>query len=193
MQLQRDLSSPEGRRGAFVSFEEYISMDMKVLQDTGVLPQGYGGWHARGGPETYANDFDISIVLEEKVVEAWSIYTKLGINSPVGRGLYSIQLSQWFRAMDSVGKPRSDLLVMPSRRLLDSPHQSYSEIIEFLGLSPHSLTKYSRVHETMYQGANIQPEIRAKLQAFFMPFNRQLEGLLLKKEWGDIWDHHDEP
>ena len=191
MQYQRDLSHPDSQRG-FASFEEYISFDMKVLQDTGVLPRGYGGWHAVVGDEAIAKDFDVSIVMTEKVVNAWSIYTKLGVNSPVGRGLYSVQLSQWFRAMDSLGKPRSDLLILPSRRLLSAPNETFTEIIDFLGLAPHSLTEYSRVHQTQYDDSRMQPEIQAKLRAFFEPFNRQLKELLLTDEWNDIWKHHNE-
>ena len=191
MQYQRDLSHPESRRGS-VSFEEYISLDMKVLQDTGILPRGYGGWHAVGDDEANAKNFDVSILTTEKLVNAWSTYTKLGVNSPVGRGLYSIQLSQWFRAMDSFGKPRSDLLIVPSRRLLNAPNETFTQIIEFLGLAPHSLTEYSRVHQTKYEDSEMQPEIQAKLRAFFQPFNRQLKELLLTDEWEDIWKHHNE-
>jgi len=185
MQYQRDLSHPDSQR-VLVSFEEYISFDMKVLQDTGVLPRGYGGWHAVAGDEANAKDIDVSIVMTEKVVNAWSTYTKLGVNSPVGRGLYSIQLSQWFRAMDSLGKSRSDLLILPSRRLLNAPNETFTEIIDFLGLAPHSLTEYSRVHQTQYDDSRMQPEIQAKLRAFFDPFNRQLKELLLTDEWDDI-------
>jgi len=187
MQRQHDCSHPQKRRGS-VSFEEYISLDMKVLQETGVLPKGYGGWHTES--QLTIDDFDVSILLTEEVTHAWSTYTKLGVNSPVGRGLYSLQLSQWFRAMDSYGKLRSDLLVLPSDRLLNTPESTYSEIINFLDLSPYSLEEYGAMHKTNYDNAQMDPKFRAKLHAFFLPFNRQLKDLLSTNDWDGIWDEN---
>lgn len=186
MQLYHDISNPDDRRG-FVSFEDYISLDMKVLQDTGVLPKGYGGWHAVDADTNVLKDFNAATLLSEEVLESWSTYTKLGLNSPVGRGLYSIHLSQWFRAMDAAGKPRSDLMVVSSRRLLTETNTTYTEIIDFLGLTPHSMTHFGKIHVSKYQATKMQPEIQRKLQDFYEPFNRQVDVLLSGfNNWGGI-------
>lgn len=189
MQFHRDLLKPEIRRGD-ASFEDFIALDMKVLQDAGVVPRGYGGWYQE---DTKNNDMpttvDAAYFMSEKVLQGWATYTKLGLNSPVGRGLYALQLQQWFETMDLYNKPRSDLRILPSHRLLNSPNETYAEILDFLELQPHSLAKYSKIHKTTYRTPDMAPEIRTKLQAFYKPFNRHLRDLLSsEKGWDGIWD-----
>ena len=186
MQVHRDLKYPERRRG-YVSFEEYIAMDMKVLQDLGVLPQGYGGWHHAHNDDDDDHDHqsqpimpvDKSWLTSDQTIQAWAKYTKLGINAPVGRGIYCIHLLQWIQAMDKYNKPRSDLKVLSSQHLLDHTNETYADILSFLQLPPHTLTQYSKIHQTPYHETEMLPSTRQKLQTFFEPFQRLLEDLQL--------------
>lgn len=178
MQLHRDLTNPENRRG-YASFDDFIAMDMKVLQDTGVLPRGFGGWHQdsnhQGQPSLSV--VDKSWLLSDQTREAWANYTKLGVNSPIGRGLYCLQLMEWMEAMDRYHKPRSDLKVLSSQQLLDHTNETYADILRFLQLPPHSLYEYTKIHQTQYHETEMSQSTRQKLKAFYEPFHRLLKDL----------------
>jgi hypothetical protein len=73
---------------------------------------------------------------------AWKQYTKLGINSPIGRSLYSIQIRQLLDAMKRYNKSTDDLMVIPSEDLLANTDAVYQRILKFLDFQPHSLDKY---------------------------------------------------
>lgn len=172
MQLQRDLKHPELRRPgqSFTSFEDAVDLDLAVLQETGVI-------QADQSP----------VKNPELEAKAWGTYTKLGVNSVVGRGFYSIQLKQWIEAFKDYQKPLDDLLVIPSERLFADPNATYQEIVHFLGLEPHQIPKYSKVHATTYRNPNMLPETRVKLESIFSPYNQELAGLL-GNSWKGVWE-----
>jgi hypothetical protein len=173
MQFNRDLAHPMNRRG-YSTFEEYVELDLQVLRDTGVVHDWTTvDFHSfSGSPQEF---------------QAWKTYTKLGLNAPVGRGLYAIQLRHWFQAMEEYGKPRSELWIAPSERLLQAPNETYADVLAFLGLTPHPLGNFGKIHATPYRTLGMAPATRAKLQAFYEPYNRQLESLL-GSEWHGIWE-----
>jgi hypothetical protein len=174
MQFNRDLTNPKSRRGGGISFEEYIELDLRVLQETGVILQDTVDFASFSG--------------SAQELQAWKTYTKLGLNAPVGRGLYAIQLRHWLRAMEAFGKPRSELLVLQSEQLKAQSNGTYAKVLEFLKLREHSMGKYGKIHSTNYQrGATMKSETRAKLETFYRPYNRQLEGLL-GEDWQGIWE-----
>jgi hypothetical protein len=166
MQLNRDLAHPTTRCG-YSTFDEYVELDMQVLRETGVVQDWTSvEFHSfSGSPQEF---------------QAWKTHTKLGLNSPVGRGLYAIKLRHWFQAMEDYGKPRSDLWIARSKQLLQ-------DVLAFLGLKPHQVGNYGKIHATQYRTLGMAPETRAKLQAFYEPYNRRLESLL-GSEWNGIWE-----
>ena len=173
MQFNRDLANPKTRRG-FASFEEYIELDMKVLLETGVMQD----WSVVDF-EQYSGS--------QQEFDAWKLYTKLGLNSPVGRGLYSIQIRHWLKAMKDCGKSRSDLLVLQSEDMKVAADDIYAKVIEFLNLQPHHMESYGKVHTTSYRTSQIDLSIRKKLEDFYGPYNNQL-AQLLGKEWTGVWE-----
>ncbi|KAL3932837.1 MAG: hypothetical protein SGBAC_010663 [Bacillariaceae sp.] len=159
------------------SFEEYIEMDMKVLKEVGVLPP----------PETADRTQYYGSAEETK---AWKTYTRLGINTPLGRGLYSIQLRQWLQAMKDFGKPTSDLMVFSSEQMKVHSQAIYHQVLEFLEIhhSEHELSKFEPVHKTRYdENVKMKLETRKKLEDFYRPYNQQLKDVL-GSEWDGIWD-----
>jgi Sulfotransferase domain len=177
MQLHRDLGNPNNRRG-FVTFEEYVELDLRVLRDVGVIPGGASSHDAKDGDNS------------ERESEGWKTYTKLGLNSPVGRGLYSIQLGQWFEAMMAHGRdPKNEFLVLKSEDMRNDTKAAYGRVLEFLDLPPRGRApnQYGPIHTTVYRNAKMNPETRSKLEAFFKPYNQQLEGLL-GSEWHGVWE-----
>ncbi|CAJ1945582.1 unnamed protein product [Cylindrotheca closterium] len=155
------------------SFEEYVEMDMNVLAEVGVLPP---------------DNADLSYYGSAGEAKAWKTYTRLGINSPLGRGLYSIQLRQWLKAMKDYGKPSSDLMVFSSEQMKVLSKAIYHQVLEFLELPPYEISHFDRVHKTRYgDNVKMKPETRKKLEIFFRPYNQQLKDVL-GSEWDGIWD-----
>lgn len=155
------------------SFEEYIEMDLKVLKEVGVLPPENEG-HAHYGSAEEA--------------KAWKVYTRLGINSPLGRGLYSIQLRQWFNTMNDFGKPSSDLMVFSSEQMKVHSKVIYHQVLDFLELQHYEMSNFESVHKTRYDDSvKLKTETRKRLQDFFRPYNQQLKDLL-GSEWEGIWE-----
>lgn len=177
MQFHHDLKAPKSqRRGPGISFEEYIELDFMVLRETGVIP--------RDENQT-AHGVSVS---PEQEMEAWSTYTKLGLNSPIGRGLYSIQLRHWFAAMKEYKVAAEDsLLVLQSEQMKQNSNATFQKVIHFLNLSEHALPNYGTVHKTQYRSTTMNPQTRAKLQSFFRPYNQQLQAIL-GNSWKGIWE-----
>jgi hypothetical protein len=173
MQFNRDLANPKTRRG-FASFEEYIELDLNVLRETGVVQD----WSVVDF-ETFSGS--------AQELQAWQTYTKLGLNAPVGRGLYAIQLRHWLRAMDECGKPRSDLLVLKSEEMKVATDEVYAKVLEFLDLKPHHMESYGKVHTTAYRASGMDPATRETLDDFYRPYNMQLEKVL-GQGWAGAWN-----
>ena len=176
MLFNRDLANPSNRRGPIaLSFEHYVELDMRVLKETGVIRE----WSS-------TEEFDAFSGSDEEF-QAWQTYTKLGLNSPIGHGLYALQLRHWLQAMDLFGKPRKDLLVLQSEVMMRHSNATYFQVLDFLRLKPHHMLKYAKIHTTQYRTPEMNPETRAKLQTFYEPYNRQLESLL-GSNWSGVWE-----
>jgi hypothetical protein len=68
----------------------------------------------------------------------WKKHTKLGIISPIGRGLYSIQIQQLLQAMKRYHKSREiDLTVISSEDLRADSHVVRQRVLRILDLQPH--------------------------------------------------------
>jgi hypothetical protein len=84
------------------------------------------------------------------------------------RGLYLEQLRRWLHHY-----PRSKLLVLQSEMLFRDPPGASSAVYDFLGLPPHRLVDAKPFYQGNYQ-REIPAELRARLAAYFEPFNREL-------------------
>ena len=163
-------------RRAMVDWEVWINDDLQSLRAAGVIADD------DRTPEQ-AEAFRGSA--EE--VAAWTRYTRAQNSQFVlGRGLYSIQLRQWYSVMEKFGKDRSELLVIQSEKLKKDTQGEYSKILHFLGLDDHMLSKFESkaVHETNEAEHIPMPEsVRRDLEVFYAPYNKELYRML-----GDGWD-----
>jgi len=150
------------------TFEEWIEEDLKHLKETGVLQSN--------------QDNQDSV----ESLKAWQEYTQRGGRWPLGRGLYAIQLRQWFQAYEDFGKSREDFMVVQSEYMKTNTSGVYKEVLQFLGLEQFELESEKKVYDLPYN-APMKNETRAMLEKFFKPYNRQLYGLLGDK-WEGIWD-----
>jgi hypothetical protein len=161
------------------TFDEYVQMDLDVLEEVGVtlLPhsstKNLAEWEAVTG------------VLPQEL-DAWKRYSKLGINSPIGRGLYSIQIQQLLDAMNRYGKSRDDLMVITSEDLKANTHGEYQRILKFLDLQPQTLKSYGGVNKDK-TNHTMNPKTRERLRQFYAPYNRKLASLL-GEDWQGIWE-----
>ena len=97
--------------------------------------------------------------------QAWWDYTYLA------RGRYAEQLERWFAVF-----PREQLLVLAAEQLAAEPAASYARVLEFLGAGAHDLPEYPRIYDLEYP--DMDPEIRARLAAYFAEPNRRLYNLI---------------
>jgi Sulfotransferase domain len=175
MQYHRDLHNSHNRRG-FASFEDYVDMDIQVLTDVGVLSN-----------KSNSNVLDDDYFSSKELISAWSTYTKLGLNSPVGRGLYAIQLAHWLQAFKATGKdPKVDLLVLQSEHMKNDTRATYKQVVDFLELPPHTLPEFGKIHTTTYRVRTIEEATRFRLEILFRPYNQYLERLL-GEDWHKVW------
>ena len=96
---------------------------------------------------------------------AWWNYTYLA------RGRYAEQLERWFAVF-----PRDRLLVLSTDELANDTAETYGRVLDFLGVERHDLASYPRIFEREY--AELDPAIRARLEAYFEEPNRHLEEVL---------------
>ena len=157
------------RAARLPTFEEWIETDLQLLQETGVL-------------DTQTEHFAGSAA--EK--EAWKNYTAKCRHAPIGRGLYALQLRHWFQAYEAAGKSRADFFIIQSERFKHNKNNVYNDVLRFLGLDPVDLPHEKEPNTGIYS-AEMNPTTRARLEAFYAPYNQELY-TLLGKEWEGVWD-----
>jgi hypothetical protein len=145
---------------SMVDWKTWIEDDLRLLTEAGVLN---------------ATTRD-----EERL--AWKRYNRRpNSNQIVGRGIYVLQLLDYYEAMDYHQKPRSDLLVLQSERFRRHRQDVYNEVLAFLDLPPYMLQNSTEdIHPTLNkeQATPMPFDIRVQLQEVYQPYNRRLYELL---------------
>jgi hypothetical protein len=83
-------------------------------------------------------------------------------------GIYINQLKPWTDLF-----PRSQILVIQSERLFESPSIIYSQVLEFLNLPKYELKQYKNANPRSYL-SDIKPETRKYLADYFRDYNQKL-------------------
>jgi hypothetical protein len=161
------------RRKNAASFDQWIQHDYQVLKALGVLRN-----------HSSLEDFERFSGSREEM-EGWKVYTKLGLNAPIGRGLYSLQLRHWFRAFAEQGKTM-DLLAIRSEAMKADTNSSYARVLDHLQLPQVPLQAYKSVFQGRYTVEPMSNETRKFLNEIFEPYNRQLVDIL-GEEWEGVW------
>ena len=100
------------------------------------------------------------------------------------RGIYSYQLKHWFNHY-----PRESILVLDYYKLMLNTTSVYHEILDFVGIPyPPEMPDFSakKRQSSIHNDAGLSNETRAYLEAFFAPWNAQLESIL-GEEWKGVW------
>lgn len=155
-----------------VSWERWVQHDFQLLQQAGVVVRDDGN-----ATSTTQASFGSS---QDDELQAWKRYVRRPNSQHLlGRGLYALQLEQYYAALDRTGRPRSDLHVILSEDLRHHTQRTYDELLRFLNLPPHTLRDVRLQHETTKDvGAPMPDHVRAHLEQFYAPYNQRLFRLL---------------
>ena len=156
------------------TFEAYVEDNMAELTSFGVLRN-----------DTSQEDFFGS--RNEK--RAWRRYQKTRIRGdrPIARSLYALQIEEWFAWLRGAGRDPSEMLFVTEEELKENADGLIQRVVQWLGLPPHAINTTKKNMVTTYSSPAMNPETRAKLQAFFDPYNKRFYKLM-GPEWDGIWD-----
>jgi hypothetical protein len=101
-----------------------------------------------------------------------------GHHTYVARGVYVDQIQRWLAEF-----PREQLLVLKSEAFFARPEEGIAQTLAFLGLPAWSPDHYEVHNPGSY--ADMAPETRQRLAAYFSPHNQRLYELL---GWDLGWD-----
>ena len=159
------------------SFDEFIQRDYDMLLELGVLL-----------PENATDSEREAHYGSAKEREAWEVYTKLGIQMPIGRSLYAIQLRHWIDAYKERNQPLR-MMVINSDDMKSETNATYRKVLDFLDLPRELPENFTEFHKHSYTRVEpISNSTRAMLERIFEPYNRQL-GALIGPEWQGIWPY----
>lgn len=159
------------------SLDEYILNDLEALFEVGVLKD----WTKV--------DFE-SFWKSEECWQAWKKYIHLGLNAPIGMGLYALQLKPFLDMIERVHGPdkvNDYFLALDNSDLKSDPDGTYNRLLEFLKLQPNSLENYkTTINQSLGQDDAVSSSLKERVKAAIGPYNRKL-GELLGREWGTKW------
>ena len=172
------------RRISLESLEDLVERDIEILHETGVL------YHT----------LDVSAGSRQPLFDCWDRYLQRvdGQMALVGRGLYILQLLQYFFVFEQHGKSwKQDMLVLEAGGIQGSQTQDgFNRIMDFVGLPNFNLSDTSPKHVTT--GGNktaalfyndtespsaLSRDLRRHLQELYRPFNNHLFSFL---GWKDV-------
>jgi hypothetical protein len=91
--------------------------------------------------------------------------------SYLARGIYADQLTKWLRLFS-----REQLLILPSEEFFADTSRVFSQVLEFLGLSPWAPPRFDAFNPGRY--ADMDPPTRRWLVDYFAPHNERLYQLV---------------
>ena len=100
--------------------------------------------------------------------------------SYLARGRYAEQIENWLKLFSA-----DQMLILKSERLFGEPDRVYSEVLDFLGLSPWAPSGWPVTNPGTY-GSGLTCDISARLSEYFRPHNARL-GELVDFELSD-WE-----
>lgn len=90
-------------------------------------------------------------------------------------GLYHHFLQQWYATF-----PSNQILVVNNQALSTHPQETMQEVFSFLQIDSYSATTYPKHNAGSYDSLAIDPELKARLQSFYEPYEAKLTQLLTR-------------
>mmetsp|Transcript_25980 Transcript_25980/g.38911 ORF Transcript_25980/g.38911 Transcript_25980/m.38911 type:complete len:394 (-) Transcript_25980:184-1365(-) len=166
-----------------ITFERCIDIDIEKLTKAGIV-----------GNDTFWMVDDKE--REQRWLSYWDIHdedklTELMLcDNEIGRGLYFLQLLQWFKEYNTV-EDREKIYVTKSESILPDKETHVVDlkpITDFLGIDELEVISEEKIHATVSHFGPMKDETEQKLMEIFDPFNKKLESLL-GKDWKDPWPY----
>jgi len=158
-----------------VSFDEWIAMEIGLMQNAGLLL-----------PDNE----------DKRPPDAWEKYLQLVSRHPtlqepgLGASMYDISLERWIQAYQLADKDVSkEFFIMPMEALLTNSDELMPKLLEFVGLPPMPQDDYAgKLSQPLYpiQSEPMSEETRSQLKDFFANHNKRLFRLLKKNKLGDV-------
>ena len=177
--------------GLKLSLEDWFAQEIKAMESAGLLgPTTEEEEDSAAGSTRYRKK-DRQLMSQEDERQAWKRYQSKRVPaSGIGRSMYVLQLEEWFGILRDVGKePSKEVFLMRSEVWEKQPDVEYQQLLTFLGLSPHTPSRYilpkapdPHYHEPM------KAKTKKLLQDFFEPYNQRLVTLLQQHGFNEDGD-----
>jgi hypothetical protein len=162
------------KMGLRIPLDDWIAKDFRLMDKVGLLNTTTSTATTVSSASTM-NAFSVSP--EEDV--AWYEYQTAALEGALGRGLYEIQLRQWFQALRAVGRnPADSVLIVRTELLQSDPAGQYQQILQFLGMSKFDGASFALPVVPANNATLLPSATRRKLQDFYDPYNARLTRLL---------------
>lgn len=125
-------------------------------------------------PRSFANavDHELGLHADGFVARPATLDPDGARNKLLAFGLYADALERWWRHV-----PRERLLVLLSEDLFGDEPGTVRRVTDFVGLPPHDGYDFSPANRGGYTD-RVDPDLRARMRAFFEPHNQRLYELL---------------
>jgi hypothetical protein len=169
-----------GKEWLDLTLEQVIELDFQHMNNCGLIPY----WNLE--TKTIDSSVFLAFVGSKEEDEAFTKYLQTyvpmgsGSHSIITRGMYELQLRQWFRAFN----PDLFLVLKLEDMKHDGVHKTMKKVWAHLGLPEYEIHDETARNSRSYDDMNA--ETRAMLQKFYEPHNKRLE-FLLGKEWEKPW------
>ncbi|KAL3932042.1 MAG: hypothetical protein SGBAC_011032 [Bacillariaceae sp.] len=178
------------------SLDQYILNDLEALTEVGVVQD----WTTINFETFWAST---------ECWQAWQKYIHLGLNAPIGMGIYALQIKPFLDMLEKVHHTNSTndddttaavvkknyFMALDNHDLRNNPDETYNRLLKFLNLEPKSLRQYRMTinqatgqhkdfkRSDMYQ---LSKSTKDRIRIAIQPYNQKL-GDLLGDEWGNKW------
>jgi hypothetical protein len=173
-----------GKEWRSMTFEEVIRLDIRNMKKSGLIPY----WNS----ETETVDMDEFARFAGSAEEdaAWNKYLNdyilmnTGSHSLLSRGMYELQLRNWYREF-----PRENILVLTLEDMSSSGDGPGVQAVVDRALEHLDLPLYKVEDESAKNTRNydpMKPETEQMLKRFYQPHNERMK-TLLGDEWSNPW------
>ena len=160
-----------------MTFEKYIEKDIEELSKLKLISK-------------VGSDIDThnDTAWEEYIDGKKFVDKELHLNISVARGLYYLQLRQWFKYF-----PKSSFLVLNFDEMVskDGYQSMYNKATKFLGLNNTQRQSSSEVKKYQNPDIKMNDDTKKMLYDLYAPHNRELS-TLLGDEWDGVWEYKDQ-
>ena len=181
-----------------IPIEDWVTNDLNILKQYRLIEFSNTIKYVSNPMDASKSTPSVAEV-ESTLQIAWGRYTVMaGEKMPrktgegaIGRGIYCIQLFQWFKALIDMGRdPTKDLLIVHTQDLSRDPQSVLDRVHAWLGLPPHAVRDLRKHMVTNYTNSSVlNDDTRRRLETFYAPFNKQLSRMLSDDSWDRAWDY----